>query len=244
MSLKAREYDAKVARVVYDAGARIVSKGHDGSGHRTVTICHHGQERTFHYPSTGTSHGHGLRNMQQRLKWLIDEIKPLPVVETKEAAAQPAVPRHAELPATTLTKKNPRPKASRSEIRKRYIEAGSIDTIMQEFNLTFEQAEVILLSTAGAIRTAYEKERNKNRAAMARKVKPPVLNATTEAFIPSPVDTIPQRKEDKDKDKRDRRIYVYYYYGMAIKEVAEHFGLTHERVRQIVRAMEKLHDAG
>lgn len=241
MSLKAREYDARVARVVYDAGARIVSKGHDGSGHRTVTICHHGQERTFHYPSTGASRGHGLRNMQQRLKWLIDEIKPLPVIETKEAAAQPVEPQHAELPSTTTTKKNPRPKVSRSEIRKRYAEAGSIDTITQEFNLTFEQAEVILLSTAGAIRTAYEKERNKNRAALARKVKPPVLNATTEAFIPTPTDTLPQHKEDKDK--RDRRIYVYYYYGMTIKEVAEFFNLTHERARQIIRNMEKKHDA-
>ena len=238
MSLKAREYDARVARVIHDAGARIVDRGRDGSGHRTVTLCHHGQERTFHYASTGTSRGHGLRNMEQRLKWLLGGITPVATPEEPEPLTA-IIPQAVTPVCSPNARRIVQPKPTRSEIIKHYIATKSIDAIMAKFDLTYDQAEVILLSTSGSVRTTYERERDVRRAALARKLRPVVVQQT-QVVHPQP---LPKTKVKSDP-KRDKLIYTYHYYGMTLREVAEHFGLTHERVRQIVRTMEKLHDAG
>lgn len=71
MNTNTRIYDQRVARVVEDAGARIIASGIDGKNHRVITIEHHAQRRKFHYASTGRRNGCALKNTEQRLKRLL-----------------------------------------------------------------------------------------------------------------------------------------------------------------------------
>ena len=108
MSAKTRQYDAALARLVTEAGARIVERGYDGAGHRTITIDVQRHQRTFHYACTGTSRGHGLRNHQQRLRWLLQEMRALPpavVEQPKPAPAPPPAAQQAVVPSSPITPK-------------------------------------------------------------------------------------------------------------------------------------------
>jgi len=239
---KAREYDAMIARVVYDAGASIVERGTDGRGHRKVVISHNGQQRSFHYPCSGASLGHGIRNTRQRLRWLLNELAsstepPKPLVRESQVFPPPAVierlafESHEGLPRRTkLTREK------RSEIAKRYGMIGvTIDTIINEFSLSRPTVENLLLATKGSIRSKYEKERNLLRAQAARQ-------AHTAASITPKKRQYNRRggvTKRRDLEARNRRVFTYCQYGMTMQEVADTVGLTTERVRQIVRQMEK-----
>ena len=227
-----------VTRVVTDAGATIIDRGTDGAGHRKITFRHHDQERTFHYPCTGRSRGHGIKNTEQRLKWLLNGIQPAqsrsfpppvqvfppPVVLGRVAADA------AKASRIKLTKER------RSQIVKRYSMTGvTIDTIMREFSLSHTTAETLLLATLGAVRSKYIKERNLRRAQAAR-------GRETDLTLERHKRRYHRRGaliSRSQIEARNRRIFVYHQYGMTLDEIAQTIGLTHERVRQIVRAMEK-----
>lgn len=245
MGAKAREYDAMIARVVYDAGASIVERGTDGRGHRKVVISHNGQQRSFHYPCSGASLGHGIRNTRQRLRWLLSELAsssepPKPLVRESQVFPPPAViERLAFESSEGLPRRTKLTREKRGEIAKRYGMIGvTIETIINEFSLSRPTVENLLLATKGSIRSKYEKERNLLRAQAARQ------SITQPTITPS----LPKKRQYNRRGSnmkrselaaRNRRVFTYCQYGMTMQEVADTVGLTTERVRQIVRQMEK-----
>jgi transposase-like protein len=249
MGAKAREYDAMIARVVNDAGASIVERGTDGRNHRKVVVRLHDQERTFHYPCSGASHGHGLRNTKQRLRWLLLELKTTiapvkPLVRASQVFPPPAVIERTAFGASEPTPRRTKlTREKRSEIVKRYSMRGvTIDTIIAEFSLARTTIENLLLATKGSIRSKFEKERNLMRAHSARPAKT-ARQDTAEAPVITPKKRQYNRRGDNMKRSalvaRNRRVFTYCQYGMTMQEVADTMDLTTERVRQIVRQMEK-----
>lgn len=235
MSAKSREYETMVTRVVTDAGATIIDRGTDGAGHRKITFRHHDQERTFHYPCSGRSRGHGIKNTEQRLKWLLNGIQPGTSTPSVQVFPPPVV--LARVAADTAKASRIKlTKERRSEIVKRYSMTGvTIDTIMGEFSLSHTTAETLLLATLGAVRSKYIKERNLRRAQAARRRE---IDLTLEHHKRRYHRRGPLISRSQI-ETRNRRIFVYHQYGMTLDEIAQTVRLTHERVRQIVRDMEK-----
>jgi AraC-like DNA-binding protein len=229
VSQKSREYDARVAQTISEVGAEIVGRARDGGGHHMITLRHHGQERTFHYACTGTSRGHGIRNMQQRLRWLLNDIPkpqfpemPEPAPELQLPVVTPPAPPAADQPAKPrLTKQR------RSEIVKRYAMVGvTIDTIMAEFHLSHKTAETLLLATEGAVRTKYERERHNKRAADARRIR---------GELKPLLQTAPVLPTIRELTRAEcRRMWVLHYYGMKPKLIAELFSVTVKEVYGVV----------
>ena len=216
MSAKTREYDAAVARVITDAGGQLLERGMDGSGHRMVRLRHHDQERTFHYAATGTSRGTGLRNMKQRLKWLLAGIPPAPprpanveqFVETPPAIVVQPAPRQPTPPSSKrLTK------ARRSAIIKRYLNPTVTAAMIEaEFDLSNKTVEILLMATAGAVRTKYERERHKLRCEDNRARRKPAEEPLRPSY---------------NLNLRDyQRIGLLRFYGVPTRDLASMYGIT------------------
>jgi len=241
VSAAAREYEARIARVVIDAGAQIIARGTDGSGHRTVTLRLRNHERTFHYPSTGTVRGCGLRNTQQRLKNLLKEIpEDTTPVSTLEELPAPvnsiiAAPRVSTPPNTRrLTK------GRRSAIVKHYQAASSIECTMTAFELSHTTVSSILLATAGNIRTKYERERHERRSSCPRtrdgQKTHSRIPATRAKTTPAAVKKPPHKLTPAAEKKRASRICIYHHYGMTAGEISKLMTLPIREVREIVKA--------
>lgn len=88
MSCKSNDaYEIIIARVLTDAGADVVARGHNGSGHRKITFQLHGQQRTYHYPNSGHLRGSGPLNCKASLMALIRSIV-VPLLTNSEQREQ------------------------------------------------------------------------------------------------------------------------------------------------------------
>lgn len=182
-----REYEARVARVLTDAGARITARSTDGAGHQVVAFHFNGHDKTFHYASTADTRGCGLRNCEHRLKRMLRELPQLVITGPTVSTAPEPIPSlptpsriTAKVPARRFGKK------LRTEIAKRYMSLHSLTNLCKEFDLTDRQAVQILMSVNGTPMQMCKNELNTRRMHATRRLMQPGRSAQPLRHQPKP----------------------------------------------------------
>lgn len=189
MSQAQREIQADVIRVLTDAGAKLLAKGMDGSGHQTVTFTYNGHEAIFHYPCTGKLNGHSRRNVAARIKRMIREMPPplpAPVISAPEPEKVLPPVAAAIIPARRPTP----PKLSNGErrklIAKRYLALRCLDKLDEEFKLGKASLQTTILSQRGQAAEVLRRDLNTARMKprqRRRPVQPTFTRAERDAQI-------------------------------------------------------------
>lgn len=234
MSVAEREMKREVMAVLHASGCHIISEGHDGAGHRTVTFEHHAQRKTFHYPSTGRANGHTRRNTASRLKRVIREIPPAPPKPaTLTHRPQVAAPPVSPLPHPRLTA------TRRREIAKRYLELRSIEKLVDETGVPLHKLHILLNAAGGEPQRIYRRDLNKQRSEMARQRRAPetpiVLKKAAAAALTAP-QFAKTRLRGVAAMKRNIEIAkLVYQKKMSPEVVAHQFGMNVAYVAKIAQ---------
>lgn len=174
MSAAAREMETKIVRIIYDAGGRLLEKGKDGAGHRTVTYDINGNQSQFHYPSSPQANGRSAMNCYTRLRREIKELLKLPLVveNPQKAVVDTPAPSHAIVaqPVRATPQKAPQPK--RQDIIKRYLSLRSFRAVASEFGLDNEKVINIIRGANGDALSFLRRELDAERAEAARALRP------------------------------------------------------------------------
>lgn len=243
MSAKARQYEAELSRIVIDSGAKIVDRGMDGAGHRTLTVGMNGHRRLFHYPSTGRMCGHGILNTKARLRRILREIPdPLPAESPPPLAAAPTkpvpVPITPKPQETTSAMPARRPrrfsKEHRKEIAKRYLALPSLDALLKEFKLTRAIAETMLMSGRGQAADKLRAERERERQ-LRRQISNPVV-AITPKEPPAITKAAVEEPALLSLHRRNKAIRQMSKDRQTVKQISAKLGLSKTRVRLIAHA--------
>lgn len=173
MSAAAREMEAKIARIIYDAGGQLTQKGVDGAGHRMVCYEINGHGGEFHYASTPQGNGCGPKNTYSRLKREVGSLLQLPpIVITPPAPVEAAqtLSRDTEAPPARATpRKAPQP--SRRDLIKRYLSLRSIQAVAEELGFERDKAQNLILSSRGDAASFLRRELDVERAEAARRLR-------------------------------------------------------------------------
>lgn len=174
MSAAAREMEAKIARIICDAGGRLTQKGVDGAGHRMVCYEINGHGGEFHYASTPQGNGCGPKNTYSRLKREVGSLLQLPpIVIAPPAPVEAPQTLSREMgapPARATPQKAARP--SRSDLIKRYLSLRSIQAVAEELGFERDKAQRLILSSRGDAATLLRHELDAERAEAARRLRP------------------------------------------------------------------------
>lgn len=177
MSAAAREMEAKIARIIVDAGGRLTEKGVDGAGHRMVCYEINGHGGEFHYASTPQGNGCGPLNTYTRLRRDVKGLLKLPKLEiVSEVPVQdaPALAQNMAAPPARATPPNAE-KASqpkRRDIIKRYLSLRSIGAVAAELKLDRDTIVQSILSSRADAATFLRHELHLERAEAARQLRP------------------------------------------------------------------------
>lgn len=226
MSAKARQYEGSLSRMIHAAGARIIGRGADGNSHRTLTFQLHGQTRTFHFASTGASYGHGFRNTQQRLKWLLAEIVPpadelvLPTVQTEHPVPATKPTRVGQLPELAPIQVRRLNKEKRRDIAYFYtsVPSRTIPEVCGKFDLTEERVIHVLMSAAGDSKSKCHRELTIRRMMSARKAR--------ERQAEAPRRTLRQLDFDARKTLGREAARLFFKGGLTAAQTAEQLNIT------------------
>ena len=174
MSAAAREMEAKIARIICDAGGQLTQKGVDGAGHRMVCYEINGHGGEFHYASTPQGNGCGPKNTYSRLKREVGSLLQLPPIVIAPPApveAPQALSRGlAAPPARATPQKAAQP--SRRDLIKRYLSLRSIQAVAEELGFERDKAQRLILSSRGDAASFLRRELDVERAEAARRLRP------------------------------------------------------------------------
>lgn len=174
MSAAAREMEAKIARIICDAGGRLTQKGVDGAGHRMICYEINGHGGEFHYAHTPQGNGCGPLNTYTRLRRDVRSILTLPPIviasESPKEAPQ-TLPGHLTAPPARATPQKAQ-QPTRSDLIKRYLSVRSIRAVAEELGFERDKAQRLILSSRGDAATLLRRELDAERAEAARRLRP------------------------------------------------------------------------
>lgn len=181
MSAAARDMEAKIVRIIYDAGGRLLEKGKDGAGHRTATYEINGHQSRFHYPSSPQANGCGHLNCYTRLRREIREIKsriPVEIAPEKPAEALPAPLRIIGAPPARATPPAPQKanKPDRKHVIKRYLSLRSLDLLCEELGMSRDAAIQTIMSSRADAATFLRREIDAKRSTASHAPQPKRVN--------------------------------------------------------------------
>lgn len=228
-SAAARESEARIARIIYDAGGVITNKTMDGAGHNHWSYRINGRDRDFHFACKPNSRTRGLKNTYARLRREIRETVELPPLQP------PPVPEEAApIVAPLIEPTPPKPRkittARRKEMIKDYLSLPSLEAFMEKFGLQRQAAQTMLLSSRGQSAEKLRKELNVERAKAAKRIRDAQIADN-------------DRKTKRRIDIRNRLIYTNCKYGLSSKDAAQVYNLPIKRIREIIKAEEMGIDA-
>lgn len=251
MGIAARQIEQRVVATLLEAGARLVGKTIDGSGHQVVTYRYNGHEQVFHFPHSSKLNGCGPKNIIARLRRMIRETPPplvvslpLPVIKSNTPESLSGVFGDFIPP---VTPKRPRlTRERRREIAKRYLSLRCISALAGEFKLTFDKTCNVLLSHGGDVRVLTSRELNKRRQIAAQKSRKSSMPVTTVAVVvpvklPPPAYTLPKvitAQKGRSANNRDRNLQIarlIFRDKVPLAVVAELYDMQPASITRIAR---------
>jgi hypothetical protein len=240
MGAAARELEREVMVVLHNSGAKVLDKGKDGAGHQTVTFEVNRTQLLFHYPCTPVLNGHGLKNITSRLRRIIREVPPPPIIVTDKPPTLTAVVSIPELPAPPTPPSPTRLTAyRRREIAKRYLSLGSIDALKSETGLPFKKLVPMILGANGEAARRLRIEQNIQKAKRAKATREKAAALIESVTPPAPLLKLPKpipAKRGPGADNTPRNIQIARLFWKRKIEpsiIAEHFGLKVSSVLSI-----------
>lgn len=224
-----REFEAKVSRVIIDAGATIIEKGSTNGGHNRIVFERGGEQRTYHYARTPSDHRAGknfLADVRRMIRELPETTAPVPRPAVKSVAAKKA-PAGARPPQPATKKLTAQ---RRKDIAKRYLLADNLAQLCHAEKLDQVQAEIVIFGQKGQAAEKLTKEKHLLAAQMAKRMRKPVTKKKH---------TSARRLSSLDISRRNRKIFVYASYGMKPEELAELFSIPVSRIQKIVKQEEE-----
>lgn len=177
MSAAAREMEAKVARIIVDAGGQLLAKGTDGAGHRTVTYDINGHQAQFHYPSSPQANGCGPLNCYTRLRREVRNLKarkPVVIVPDKpvEALSEQKQSIEAVPPRPTPPSAQKASQPTRTDIIKSYLSLRSLKAVCEKLGMERDTVIRTILSSRADAASFLRREIDAERAEAARALRP------------------------------------------------------------------------
>lgn len=228
--------------ILYTSGAKVLQKGTDGAGHRTVTFQLHEAEMKFHFPSSPVCRTRA--NCVARLRRIIREIPVLtpPPTASITTDAPPAANNDMiaapPVPAPTPPKANRLTAARRREIAKRYVVLRDFDKLLDETDIARHKLHILLNSAGGDPQLLYRRDLNAKRSTAPKQPKKARTMVKAPPVITPSLPELPPIKRGAFADNFRRHILItrmVYIDKVPIADVAKHAGVSAARIAQIAK---------